>query len=762
MKRRDRLSLLIVISIVLLSFLFLTSCGREKKTSGVSAYDVVWDTPSRNSLGSMPLGNGDIGLNVWVEPDGDLCFYISKTDAWDENSRLVKIGKLRVSFSPGGKQELHFTRQHLDLEEGAVRIDYGDSLRLTLWVDAHHPAVCLDVEGQVPVSCTVTNEMWRTRRDTLAYILHGDVLYDGRYEHGSKEPVVVDPDSVVRGFSDRIGWYHHNARSVGPAITSEFQGIADLVLRDPILHRTFGAMVIADGKAERRSDTVLFLPAAKEHHLMAFVRTDQPASSQQWLQRVEEDIRATLAVPRDKRWEDHRRWWHAFWDRSHIFITPSQQDTSEDAFIVSRGYTLQRFITACAGRGNYPIKFNGSIFTMNFPGYPGGPDFRRWGPAYWWQNTRLPYISMCASGDYEMMQPLFRMYVDSLFTFFRERTLRYLHHEGLYLTEEMYIWGAIPLATYGWDSTFAQRKDKLQVAGYHKYEWVSGLELLHMMLDYWEHTLDTTFLKEKVLPFGNEVLLFFDRHYGVDSSGKLVMRPAQALETWWDCRDPMPELAGLYANTARLLDLDTSLTTPDERAFWRELREKLPEIPLRVEDGDTLLAPAREYRNKNNLERPEMYAVFPFRLFAVGKPHLNWARAAMEHPIGEVAHGGWAQDDIFYAYLGEAEKARKAVSERARGQDPRVRFPAFWGPNFDWTPDQDHGGVLMKAVQSMVLQTDGEKIYLLPAWPKEWNVDFRLHAPYHTTISGTYRNGTLQHLKVDPPEREKDIIFPTP
>ncbi|MEN6603290.1 MAG: DUF5703 domain-containing protein, partial [Bryobacteraceae bacterium] len=44
-------------------------------------YDVTWDSPSRDSSGSMPLGNGDIGLNLWVEEGGDLLFYISKTDA---------------------------------------------------------------------------------------------------------------------------------------------------------------------------------------------------------------------------------------------------------------------------------------------------------------------------------------------------------------------------------------------------------------------------------------------------------------------------------------------------------------------------------------------------------------------------------------------------------------------------------------------------------------------------------------------------------
>ena len=29
------------------------------------------------------------------------------------------------------------------------------------------------------------------------------------------------------------------------------------------------------------------------------------------------------------------------------------------------GYTLQRWMNACAGRGNYPIKFNGTIFTVD-------------------------------------------------------------------------------------------------------------------------------------------------------------------------------------------------------------------------------------------------------------------------------------------------------------------------------------------------------------------------------------------------------------
>lgn len=48
----------------------------------VDAFNVVWDSPSVNHHGSMPLGNGDVTLNAWITAEGDLQFYIGKIDAW--------------------------------------------------------------------------------------------------------------------------------------------------------------------------------------------------------------------------------------------------------------------------------------------------------------------------------------------------------------------------------------------------------------------------------------------------------------------------------------------------------------------------------------------------------------------------------------------------------------------------------------------------------------------------------------------------------
>ena len=57
----------------------------------------------------------------------------------------------------------------------------------------------------------------------------------------------------------------------------------------------------------------------------------------------------------------------------------------------------------------------------------------------------------------------------------------------------------------------------------------------------------------------------------------------------------------------------------------------------------------------------------------------------------------------------------------------------------------------------MLLQADGRHILLFPAWPRDWNVDFKLHAPFATTIQGRYRAGKLEFLEVSPKSRRNDL-----
>ena len=166
-----------------------------------------------------------------------------------------------------------------------------------------------------------------------------------------------------------------------------------------------------------------------------------------------------------------------------------------------------------------------------------------------------------------------------------------------------------------------------------------------------------------------------------------------------------------------------------------------------------MLAPADKFANKMNVENPEVYAVFPFKLITMHKPEKALGVEAVIHRE-ERGNMGWRHEDIVMAYLGLADSARNYLTGRVKNYDKNSRYPAFWGPNFDWTPDQCHGGVIMKTLQAMVMQTEGDSIFLFPAWPVNWDVDFRLHAPGNTVVDAEIRNGKIKIHEVNPPEKE--------
>ncbi|MGC8745597.1 MAG: DUF5703 domain-containing protein [Candidatus Saccharicenans sp.] len=750
--------LFIFCNLLLVLFLF-SACTHQNydPLAALKKYHVVWDSPSKDTWGTMPCGNGDIGLNVWVEESGDLLFYIGKTDSWDDNCRLLKVGRVRIKLNPNSLARSKTFKQVLNLGDGAIEISLGEGdkrVDLHLWVDANHPVVQVEAKSKSPVEATASIEIWRTERYELPTIEVSDVHFDHDVPGNKHFPTIVEPDTVLSGLTDRIGWYHHNQKSVGPALAAQLQDMEGFKQEDPILHRTFGAVIKAE-RGERVDDLHLRSPASTSHLFSIYVLTKHPSSPEEWLKAVEDKITETEKIPYQARLEAHRRWWQQFWRRSWIDI--HSKSPNDDTYILTRAYVLQRFINACAGRGQYPIKFNGSIFTVPNPGIPGDADYRRWGPGYWWQNTRLPYISMCTSGDFDLREPLYRMYCGDVLEMAKYRTRHYFGHDGAYFNECVYFWGAAFNESYGW--TPREKRTVVEnESRWHRWEWEGGIELLFMLLEHYEHTLDENLLREMVLPLAHEILTFYDQHYRVDERGKIIMEPAQALETWWDCRNPMPEIAGILTVTEKLLELAGNKVGVPEKALWQRMHDKMPELPTREVDGLKTLAPAERFADKHNIENPELYAVFPYRRIAIGRPGLELGIEALNRRQDR-GNFGWRQEDIFMAYLGLTDQAREYVVGRAKNWHKESRFPAFWGPNYDWIPDQDHGGVLLKAVQAMLMQTDGRKIYLLPAWPKDWDVDFKLHASYRTVVEGQVRHGKITKLKVTPSSRRSSIAI---
>src|ERR1700720_2236946 len=86
--------------ILLLLFILPTMGLSAQESNFVERNDMTWHFPGKNENNSMPIGNGDIALNVWTEQNGDIVLLLAKSDAWSENGQLLKLGRVRVKLTP--------------------------------------------------------------------------------------------------------------------------------------------------------------------------------------------------------------------------------------------------------------------------------------------------------------------------------------------------------------------------------------------------------------------------------------------------------------------------------------------------------------------------------------------------------------------------------------------------------------------------------------------------------------------------------------
>ena len=88
----------------------------------------------------------------------------------------------------------------------------------------------------------------RSGATTQRSFVNADELNSAYGVRNAPTAPLIEPDTVVGGLTDRVTWYHRNVRSLWPE-TLSVQALSHLngPLTDPILHRTFGATLHADG-----------------------------------------------------------------------------------------------------------------------------------------------------------------------------------------------------------------------------------------------------------------------------------------------------------------------------------------------------------------------------------------------------------------------------------------------------------------------------------------------------------------------------------
>ena len=671
----------------------------------LEAYNVVYHNMARNgSADSMPLGNGDITVNAWVEESRDLMLYIGKQDSWSEAGRLLKVGRVRLRMDPNPfTEDTRFT-QTLNLSDGCIDISAESAVgnvTVKLWVDANAPLIRLDLVADKKMSLSVSNDGMRERK----VLMDRKVFERGDTFRGlAAAPFEVSEEAdVVLTHPSAVVWAHHNSRSFYEEVLSR-QHAGSLMGRyeDPYLGRTFGAAVSGKGLVKADDRTMVSARPGKAFSVEVAVLTEK-APLEEWKDHV------IGLLGRRADYKAHVAWWRAFWNRSWLFI-----EGDPEAENLTRGWLLQRFMMACQGRGAWPVKFNGGSLTFDYADFDA--DYRRWGPGFWHQNQRLMYWPLLASGDDDLLRPWFEYYM-RLLPFQRDVTMLQFGHGGAYFPETMNPFGLYIQDDWGWDNP-GQASDTRWI----RYHWSGGLEMLAMMIDAYHYTQDEAFARDYVIPFATEVLRFFACHWPrINHTINFI--PANSIEQFWDCLNPTDYIAGIMYDIAQLRNIPG--VPAGLQAEWDALEAALPEIPVR--DGRIL--PAWEYGVGRNAENPELYAIFPFRLYGKGNGlaiNTYQARVFKDSPAC------WSQDNIQAALLGLPDDAARFCVKKAHTLEPYgVSFPGFWKAGGDWIPDLDNGGSLAMGLQYMLLSPEGE---VKPACPENWKVYFKLRARGGKTI----------------------------
>ena len=724
----------------------------------------------------MPAGGGNISLNVWTTKD-DLLFYIGSSDSWIDGNipgevANVKISRVRLNISPNpfGRD----FRQELDLATNSIRVSGkttdGISVNLKIWVDAFNPVVHVEGDASDPVNATVQVETWR-----------GDTRFD----------------------DNAVVWSH---RTEGPsrarAASIYRQGIQNIesAVPDPIKNLTFGGCLsgtgmVSDGQSSGGHEGQKYngwrlrtAQPVRQFNLQATLRIEQDPNIGEWEQALYDlDSVSWSNVDLDRR--NTEEWWRSFWDRSHIIINSGKPE-SDPAWQVGRNYQLFRAMLGTNRSGRMPTLFNGGAFLCE-----PDPDQRQWGQAgFTAQNQRLVYWPMLKSGDEDMLRVALDFYAKRL-----PVELAWARHfwdvEGAVFPEDIDVFGmTVRLA----------RKDGTCTPECLQYHWTSGMEFALMMLETWRYNASDI---KAYIPVAISMLHFYDQFYRkqnlknsgteLDPQGRLVIYPGNGLEVYSGARNDAAALSGLMALSDGLLALPGEMLTTDEREFCQAVPQPSSLLSRHgCGTGIFVFLPLKPGPLRGWIPIWNCHSYTRYSLSGItGSVSLIWSLPATHgymvlqtQPNKNLTSAGTREaylqpawdlrmkpgnmhlpsSSILHGLPREEKILQRSRYPRAYGNfigwilpDGKYHdYPAFWDcMDFDQRPDMDHGGSAMIQLQEMLMQTAGDKIILLPAWPEEWDVDFKLHAPGNTIVECVYKNREVISLRVTPESKRGDIII---
>ena len=587
-------------------------------------------------------------------------------------------------------------------------------------------------------------------------------LYDERAEPQSLAMVIErnhpHQDEVQDG--TYLSW-HTNATS----IYNEANAACGFEMEDGdlLLGRSFGLALRMDGDGAMTWMPGRLAAAASAHRTLWIVGGATQAGEAAWKADVLGRLGAARALSQSDFVAGHEAWWQAFWDRSWVeFDDPRgryiRQRAAVDCF---------RYYTACsAGEGREtPLRYMNDLLSYEpVQRVESVMDKTTLG-------TYQAVFGALRTGDLGAVRSRVGYYGKVLPLLRRHSQARF-GHAGAVCPSVHNLWGGF----VHWDGQ-DQRTEADDPAV--RYGWTGNLWMLLLMCDYVGVSGDGAFADDELQPFAWEVLTFFAAHYREREDVHMVLSPGAAGETWSGVRNSAETICALRAVLPRLISLG------QERGWdvldWQDLLAAVPPIPRgkfdiqrvefphgRILPGN-LLVPAEDLSQTDpptNLsnQHTELYAIWPAKLMVRDVADRAIAQESYDARVWPRRRDGWNLDMVHAATLQNvAELDRwyplqfegvvtfpcglaQETSPKQKGADGVSLFPG----------SQGLGTVALPVIERL-LQDYPDLLIVLPAWPSEFGVRYRLFSPFAGAVEVEYVPGGPVRVQV---EREITVTLP--
>ena len=708
---------------------------------------VVWLGGSKTERESLPLP-GSNGALAWVQfSKGEVNIRLGHSGAYDADEIPRGLGVIRLRPSGVDLAKPKSVRQTLLTDQGLIELEVlseaGVKHAWRLWFATE--TLLIETRSSQPVGHELTFGHWRA-----APTIRGD-----------------DRVTVVDG---ALLYAHQNSNARRARQLAENQGIDAKVLEGFIAERAYGLAIAGRGglrwqypQAQQVAgapghEWVGTLPASGEHLIAVTLGAAPKLNPENLAHRsnllLSPDVLSAVRQTARNRWEE-------FWRRSGVIIN-GKAGKGDAAHRAGLSHTLFKFIQAANHDAEIPLRPSGGTLPLLKAGGQN-PDERLQPLDFTGQSLRWTAWPHVLWGDVELANPLFR--------FYRER-----HNLAQARAKRLKIMGALypeqlTLAGLTVGSVNAEGFPQDATVTRH---FTSSLEIGWMAV---QSKLYSNRDLRPDLPWILNTVRSIESLYtpkvrsdtkkatpvATVSDTPLVISPANALDVASGCTNPADLVAALQALVPALAQHPD--VAGNDKAMLGALTKRLPELPLGKQGEVEYLALADKFnRVTRSSDLPEMHAVWPFAQAGVANPlRFEIARATWTSPSVKQRRALGQPSVTLLASLGYAEEAGQALLASWGEGQAQENFPYLIGSSARGTPDFVRAGDAMAGLHTMLVAAEPSaegRIFLLPAWPKNWDVTFRLRVPGNTQIDAVVEGGVIRSLVVNPLARRDQVTVP--